>query len=454
MNNVVIKIFSDLSDTTKIESAIKQLEPKGFSPKISLSKNIVFEKDDILIFQVNDLKSKYLSRISVIKDEISNNIIFIAPENNAVLVSSIIKMGFYDIFVLPFEQFGFIARLQEIFKNNSQKFLKGNHSQKKIIYDFDSLVGESEEFIKIINLAKKVSDATISNILIRGETGTGKGLLARAIHNNSKNSSGPFVEIVCSSLPENLLESELFGHEEGAFTSAQSMKQGLFELAENGTIFLDEIGDLSLNVQRKLLRAIETKMIRRLGAVNDTPVNARIIAATNMNLEELVEQNQFRRDLYHRLNVVSLELPPLRSRGDDVFVLTQKFIAEFSEQFNKRIINIDGNVKELFSKYKWPGNIRELRNAIERAVLLSGNEILTQQDFANFTNKRLYGKPYDIHHDDFVHVLNIQLNFKNTTIFQLEKIYAKEVFGRMDNNKTQTAKLLGISRPKLDTLLK
>jgi two-component system response regulator AtoC len=194
-----------------------------------------------------------------------------------------------------------------------------------------------------MRFAKKVADKSDVSVVILGETGTGKGMIARLIHEYSRRASGPFVDITCSAIPENLMESELFGYESGAFTNAKSRKYGLFELAENGTLFLDEMGDLTLSIQSKLLRTIEKKLVRRLGGVVDIPINARIISATHRNLEEMIKVGSFRRDLYHRLNVVSFEIPPLRSRGDDVVLIADKFIKEFNEQFGKSIKRIEKN---------------------------------------------------------------------------------------------------------------
>ncbi len=414
------------------------------------------EPNVVLILQVNDLESNLLNKIIKVKNNIKNKILFVIPDNNALLVSSIAKLGFLDIFIFPYELYKFISYLEEIVVNNA--FLTSTMSTRDFaenIDDFSSIIGQSKNLLKIINLAKKVSERQDMNVLIRGETGTGKGLLAHAIHNNSTESRGPFVDIVCSSIPENLLESELFGHEAGAFTNAKNKKPGLFELAEQGTLFLDEIGDLSLNIQKKLLRTIEKKVIRHLGGIYDIPINNRLISATNMNLETLIENNVFRRDLYHRLNVVSLELPPLRERDGDVILLSEHFINEFSKQFNKLIKKIDLETLDFISKYPWPGNIRELRNSMERAVLLTNDSVIRLKDFSNLVNtkpQRNFENGEKI--IDLPQFIKVDLNYTNTTIKKLNKIYAKQVLEKVKGNKSKTARLLGISRPKLDSLLK
>ena len=265
----------------------------------------------------------------------------------------------------------------------------------------------------------------------------------------------PFIDIVCTAIPEELLESELFGYEAGAFTDARTRKIGLFELAEKGTLFLDEIGDLSLNIQTKLLRAIEKKVIKRLGGIHDIPINARIISATNRDLEVMVEQNRFRRDLYHRLNVVSIEIPPLRKRGADIILLANHFIKEFNEQFNKSIKKIDKDLQHFLMGYPWPGNVRELRNAIERAVLLNENGKLMLQDFSNLRTSVQVNFP-EISENVALpdHIIRLDINYGSTGLRKLEIYYAREVLKKIGGNKTQAARLLGISRPKLDTLLK
>jgi transcriptional regulator with PAS, ATPase and Fis domain len=465
MKNIIIKVFSDSFDVSSIESAIKLLRAKGFSLKMALHsvssspdlevKDLLLQKESLFIFQINTARSVYFSKIVEISKVNFKDIIVIAPENNALLVSSILKLGITNIFILPFESPNFIFCLEEIIKRISEKMHElssGKNEVEKI--GFSSIIGESFELLKTLNLARKISANSFSNILIRGETGTGKGLLARAIHNESSNSNGRFIEIVCSSIPENLLESELFGYEYGAFTNAQSSKQGLFELAENGSIFLDEVGDLTMNIQKKLLRAIEKKMIRRLGGINDISINARIIAATNMNLEELIERGLFRQDLFHRLNVVSLQIPPLRKRKEDIFPLAYYFIQKFSAQSGKKIIDFDTEVKEWMLSYNWPGNVRELSNLIERAVIISDSKVLTLNDFSilDITNNEKLSEVSTV--SVFPNILDIKVNYKETSLKSLQVIYVKNVLKKLGGNKFKTAKLLGISRPKLDSLLK
>ncbi len=452
-DQVHIKIYSDIKDVGSITSAIKQLELKNFDIDYTFPKVIEINKDEIIIIQVKGIESKLLGRLLDKRNGLSNKIFIVTRENNALLISTIAKLGFSDIFIFPYEIYKFISYLNEILSNKS--YITGKRKSFKPGEDsFSSLIGQSPEFLKVIELSRKVSVNSTASVLILGETGTGKGLLARAIHDNSKYSDYPFVDIVCSAIPESLLESELFGFEKGAFTSAHNRKLGLFELAENGTIFLDEVGDLSLNLQVKLLRVIEKKVIRRLGAVRDIPINARIISATNKDFEEMLRQNLFRRDLYHRLNVISLEIPPVRTRGTDVLLIANHFVNEFNKQFNKNINGITDELKEFLANYSWPGNVREIRNAIERAVLLSENQRLNIKDFSNVINNIPLNSPeYDRNIAKMPNVIRLDLNYNSVNLKSLQIMFAKEVLKKMDNNKSKTAKKLGISRPKLDTLL-
>ncbi len=455
--DIKIKIFSDSQDLVGITSALKQLELKGFPISVSYPSDFTVEQNEIIVMQVENMESRILRQAINIKRDYDNKFIVIMRNGEALNVTSILKYGFYDIFIFPYELLKFTSYLIEVFTNKTyitESFKAGTFGMNK--QGIRSIIGESEELIRIVDLAKKVSEKSYANILILGETGTGKGLFARAIHNSSNVSNNPFIDIVCTAIPENLLESELFGYEPGAFTDARTRKIGLFELAERGTLFLDEIGDLSMNIQTKLLRAIEKKIIKRLGGVTDIPINARIISATNRDLEFMVEKNLFRRDLYHRLNVISIDIPPLRERGEDIIILANHFISEFNKQFNRNVRKLDKDVQHFLRGYPWPGNVRELRNAIERAVLLCEDGKIKLKDFSNLIN-RIKVDSHKLEISDIgsqEHLISMSINYGSTNLKKLEKHYAKEVLSKLDGNKTQTAKLLGISRPKLDSLLK
>ena len=452
---VNIKVYSDSDDISAINSGLRQIELESIPIAFTNPKSFSAEEDTILVLQIDSLASGLLAEVAQAKKEIPNKIIVVIRNNNALLVSTIAKMGLHDIFVFPYEILKFTSYIKELITNGLYR--TGISSQKdedNIRYNLARIVGSSPKFSRTIDLAKKVSEQTSSNILLLGETGTGKGLFARAIHNYGKNRKDPFVDIVCTAIPENLLESELFGYEAGAFTSARTRKLGLFEISESGTLFLDEIGDMSLNLQAKLLRAIEKKVIKRLGGIVDIPINARIISATNKNIEEMIEEGSFRRDLYHRLNVVTIELPPLKERSEDIIALADYFIEEFNFSFNKSVKKISRELKYFFLGYPWPGNVRELKNVIERAVLLSENGELTLNDFSNL----IKSVPAVMQLNSFdgeipENVIRMDLNYGTTDLKKLSKYYAIQVLEKVGGNKSQASKLLGISRPKLDTLV-
>lgn len=455
IKKVNIKIFSDSEDIGTINSGLRQIELESIPIAFTNPKSFAPEDDTILILQIDSLASGLLAEVAKVRREIKNKIIIVIRNNNALLVSTIAKMGLQDIFVFPYEMIKFTSYIKEIISNGlfktSDSFDQNEISKR---YNLEFIIGSSPKFARTIDLAKKVSMQTSSNILLLGETGTGKGLFARAIHNYGVNSKESFVDVVCTAIPENLLESELFGYEAGAFTSARTRKLGLFEIAGDGTLFLDEIGDMSLNLQAKILRAIEKKVIKRLGGVNDIPINARIISATNRSIEKMVEDGSFRRDLYHRLNVVTIELPPLKDRSEDIIHLADFFIDEFNIQFNKSVKKISKELKYFFLGYPWPGNVRELKNIIERGVLLSENGELKLEDFSTLINSVPATMQIDLKTNNVPeNVIRLDLNYGTTDLKKLNKHYAFQVLEKVGGNKSQASKLLGISRPKLDTLV-
>ena len=254
-------------------------------------------------------------------------------------------------------------------------------------YGFDSIVGVSPAMLEIKGMLGRIASSPASTVLLTGETGTGKDLAAKAIHYNSDRSARPFVNITCSALPEQLLESELFGHERGAFTDARQQKRGLFETADGGTVFLDEIGEITAGLQSKLLRFLEEKTFKRVGGLADVRVDVRVIAATNRDLEQEVKEGKFREDLFYRLHVMPLVLPPLRERDGDIRLLIEYYIDRFNREFRKKVRGVNADALNLLEHYTWPGNIRELRNAIERAMLLIDHEWLTPHDFPSLTRQ-------------------------------------------------------------------
>src|SRR5437762_6037529 len=246
-------------------------------------------------------------------------------------------------------------------------------------FSFEQIIGESPAMREMLAIARKVAESEVSSVLLQGESGTGKDLVAKAIHYQSNRSDGPFVAINCAALPGTLIESELFGYEKGAFTDAKARKEGLFEQAEGGTLFLDEIGELELSLQAKLLRVLEEGAFRRVGGLKDIPFDARIIAASNRDLKRESESNRFRLDLYYRLSVIQIDIPSLRERGDDVLLLAEHYIDSFGERLRKQIKGISPEVAKAFRQYDWPGNVRELRNVIERAMILEDDDVISMK---------------------------------------------------------------------------
>src|SRR6186997_35947 len=290
------------------------------------------------------------------------------------------KIGAFDFVQKPFE----IEEMElKIEKAIEMRHLKSQveylRTEQSDLYDFDRIVGASGALQHVLSIVKKVARSN-STVLIRGETGTGKELIAGAIHHNSNRANRAFVKVNCAALQENLLESELFGHEKGAFTSADKQRIGRFEQADGGTLFLDEIGDMSQSTQAKILRVLQEHEFERLGGTRTLRVDVRLIAATNRDLAGMVSSGLFREDLYYRLNVVSVETPPLRERKDDILALAMHFVRRFSGELKKRLDGIDHEAQKLLMRHNWPGNIRELENVVERAVLLAEKQMVGVED--------------------------------------------------------------------------
>ncbi|MFI5308324.1 MAG: sigma-54-dependent transcriptional regulator [Polyangiales bacterium] len=300
------------------------------------------------------------------------------------------------------------------------------------------IVGASPAMKRIYDLVDRVAE-TDASVLITGESGTGKELIARALHARSKRHEGPFVAINCSAVPEALLESELFGHAKGAFTDAKSTRSGLFAEARAGTLFLDEIGEMSLSLQPKLLRALQERTIRPVGADTEVPFDARIITATNRDLETAVEEKRFREDLFYRINVIHIEIPPLRARGSDVLVLAQHFVARFAAQFNKPVRGLTAEAAEKLMAYAWPGNVRELQNAVERAVALTRFEQLAVEDLPE--KIRDYRQSHVLLSSDDPSEL--------APLEEVERRYILRVVETLGGNRTLSARVLGLDRKTL-----
>ncbi len=306
--------------------------------------------------------------------------------------------------------------------------------------EFDMVVGKSRAMEKVIDIVRRVS-ASESTVLITGESGTGKELLAREIHNHSPRKEAPFIVVDCGALVETLFESELFGHVKGSFTGAHETKHGRFEVANGGTIFLDEISNISLNIQAKLLRVIQEREITRVGGTRPIKVDVRILAATNENLADLVRKGKFREDLFYRLSVVPIHLPPLQERKDDIPLLVDHFLQKYNKRARKKISAISTPVKKALMGYDWPGNIRELENTIERAVVLSKGDEIELEDLI-YHGISTNSSPFH------------PVGGKYKSLDEVEKEYIKTVLQAEHGNKSKSAKILGIDRKTLMTKVK
>ena len=360
------------------------------------------------------------------------------------------KLGCFQYITKPLE----IPQLRLLIKHalatvDLRKEVEFLRSQQQKEYDGEQIFGSSEKMRDLLENVKKIARSGTSTILIRGETGVGKDLIARVIHYSSPASKGPFVVLNCSAVPDNLLESERFGHESGAFTDAKKSKRGLVEMADRGTLFLDEIGEMSMALQAKLLRVLETKSFRRIGSTSDSRVHVRFIAATNKDLFREVEERRFREDLYYRLSVIPIYVPPLRERREDIGLLVRYFLDRYNQELGGRIQRVSEKALELLANYRWPGNVRELRNIVERLVLMHpGPEVLPGDLPEQFRAPSPVAAPALLEDEVVIRASRV------VPLTEVEKAAIKDALGKTGGNKTRAADLLGISRQTLRTKVK
>jgi two-component system response regulator AtoC len=347
------------------------------------------------------------------------------------------KRGAYDYVQKPFDldqvQLLVERALETTRLRREVRELRARQSEP---YAFDRIIGESAAARELRAMLEKIASSPASTVLLTGESGTGKDLAARCIHYNGSRAAGPFMLITCSAVPEALLESELFGHERGAFTDARQQRKGLLELADKGTVYLDEIGEMAAALQAKLLRFLEEKTFKRVGGTTDIRVDVRVIGATNRDLEKEVAEGRFREDLYYRLRVLPVRLPPLRERHGDVALLSKSFLDAFNREFRKRIKGLTAEAARLLDAYGWPGNVRELRNALERAVLLCDSERLDPQAF-------------DMLHRTTTVTRSFVLPGEGVDFATLERDLVDQALERTGGQQTRAAALLGMSRDQL-----
>ncbi len=419
------------------------LKEEGFSVHTtgeSLEASKILKKEEFDVI-VTDLKMKGLKGLDLL--EVAHKV---APMTPVIIITAFgtiesaikaMKMGAYDYITKPFQMDELVLTVRKALENRLlKKEVIRLRKEVESRYDFHQLIGKSPSMQKIYDLIERISDSS-SNVLITGESGTGKELVAKAIHYNGVRKEGPFVAINCAAIPETLLESELFGYKKGAFTDAKSDKKGLIFEANEGTLFLDEITEMPLTLQAKLLRVIEEREVRPLGDTNSYPIDVRIISTSNRDIASLIQQGRFREDLYYRLKVIDIEMPPLRERKEDIPILVQHFIHKFSKELKKAVSSVSEDALKILLNYFWPGNVRELENIIQRAITLSQHEVILPDDLPasiiQKTDEKLFEKAME----------------EKFTLDQLEKEYIKRILIETGGNKSKAAERLGLDRKTL-----
>jgi two-component system, NtrC family, response regulator AtoC len=380
-------------------------------------------------------------------------VIMITAYANADYAVQALQDGAEDFFGKPFNLDAVKHVVDRAFEKRRLKkevdFFRQEMRKKS---DQDKLIGNSHKMIEVFKMIKICADADAKTVLITGESGTGKELVAKAIHYHSARGDAPFIELNCASIPENLLENELFGHERGAYTDASKRHKGVFEMAEGGSVFLDEIGDMPFAMQAKILKAIETKRFRRLGGQEDIEANVRIIAATHQNLPQMVKEQKFRGDLFFRLNVVNIPLPPLRERKEDIEALVQYFIKVLNEEYGRSVEGAAPETLDCLTRHDWPGNVRELRNSIERMMMLEQEKILSSDylspEIKQTVNAPLTEESGEVIRSDFGGE-HIVLPATGISLEELEKLLIKFALKKSGGNQTKAARFLKTSRDTL-----
>lgn len=391
---------------------------------------------DILLV---DIKMEGISGLDVLKTVKDNDpdvaVVMITAYGSIPTAIEAIKKGAYDYLLKPFDPHELGVLVEKILDNQAQArenlYLR---EQFKETTRFESLIGQSHAMQQVFELIQNIASSN-STILITGETGTGKGLAAKAIHSHSPRCHGPFVIVNCGAVPENLMESELFGYQKGAFTDAKATKKGRLEMAHGGTLFLDEIGEISMRMQIDLLRVLEDRIFYRVGGTQPIEADFRVIAATNRNLQEGIKEGSFREDFYYRLNVISFKMPSLKERKEDIPILAEHFLRRFSQETNKQIDRISREAMDEMMLYEWPGNVRELENAIERSVVIAKKRNILPEDLPIFRHDGICISPAN-------------------TLVEIEKAHISRMLCENEWNISVTAKILDIDRSTLYSKVK
>ncbi len=386
-----------------------------------------------------DIKMEGMSGLDVLQHVKENDpdvaIVMITAFGSIPTAIEAMKNGAYDYMLKPFDPNELGVLIDKIIKHQNQEremlFLREEHKERT---RFESMIGQSKPMQEVFDLICDVAPME-STVLITGETGTGKGLAAKAIHTNSPRCNGPFVMVNCGAIPEHLMESELFGHQKGAFTDAKETKKGRLELAHDGTLFLDEVGEINMRMQIDLLRVLEDRVFYRVGGTQPIEADFRVIAATNRNLEKAIKDGIFREDLFYRLNVISIQMPPLNKRKEDIPLLAEHFLHRFIQETNKNIDKIDREAMDELMLYDWPGNVRELENAIERAVVVTKERKLLPEHLPIFCHEPLHAP-------------------RNNSLQEVEKAHIRQILTDNDWNIARSAKILDIDRSTLYSKIK
>jgi len=447
MEKVKILIIEDNDDLAfTINSVLKKAGYKAFSANTGEKGIEIFQKEliDLVLLDLKLPKMNGLDVLAKIKDmDPDTLVLMMTASTDAKPAVEALKRGAFDYLMKPFELDELKVVVKKALETSQLKREVARFRRQRNEHPVDAIYGDSKPIDDVRQLIRIVADTPKTSILIQGESGTGKELVANAIHYSSSRSENPFIKLNCSAIPDNLLESELFGHEKGAFTDAKTMKKGLFELANGGSIFLDEIACMKLSLQPKLLRVIESQMFRRIGGITDIKIDIRVLAASNTNLGELVQNKEFRDDLYYRLKVMDITIPPLRDRKEDISLLMKLFLEEYNTEFNKHIQKFDSKTEDLLMAYHWPGNVRELKNVIERGVILCQVDKVLPEHL-----------PLELHNKGVQISASQPASLGKVSMKEMERQHIIEVLKDVDGNKSQAARILDISRSTLREKLK
>ncbi len=390
-----------------------------------------------------DLMLPDISGLTILKDLKQKNcqipVLVITAMTTVDTAVEAMKLGAQDYLSKPFNMDEVILAVRKALEvDYLKREMNYRRSKESHRYHFENIIAVHPSMQKIIHIARQIANSEASTVLIQGESGTGKDLLARTIHYQSGRSARPIVEINCMAVPETLLESELFGHERGAFTDAKQMKRGLFEIAQGGTILLQEVGDMPKAMQAKLLKVLEDRRARRIGGIKDIEIDVCVIATTNRDLQKEVQNDRFRLDLFYRFNTITLTIPPLRQRKDDIIPLTEHYIETFNRQFRRNVQSVSKEAKRMLLEYSWPGNVRQLKNVVERIMIL--------EDITELKPEHL---PEEIQNSELHHLESsklFRLPEQGIPLHEVEKLLIIQALNAMDGNQVRAARLLHITR--------